>query len=122
MSASDKLFLKKLVEKELTRLVESPGTGDEVDSAIADFEQKNSIKSVQTVATTLLKALKKFEESVKDDHPSLNQHVSQELVGLKNKLIQLVKDDNHAAGFVKQEVTPKKTPKKVTFKPVGKTL
>lgn len=123
MSGSDKLFLKKLVEKELMRLVESPLAGeDEVDSAIADFEQKNSIKSVQSIATTFLKAIKKFEESTKDDHSSLKEHVSKELLELKNKLLQLVRDDNHAAGFVKQEVTPKKAPKKVTFKAVGKTL
>ena len=122
MSRNDKLFLRKLLEKEIVRLNEAAEASDEVDSALANLEQKNSVKAVQQVVSTLLKAIKKFEESTKDDHFSLRQHIDTELKGIKSKLLQIVKDDNFAAGFIKQEVTPRKQPKKVVFKPVGKTL
>lgn len=112
--------LRKLVLKELLSL--PLREGDEVDSALASFEQKNSIKAVQSIATTFLKAIKKFEESTKENHQSLAEHVSSELSGLKEKLLKIVKEDDHAAAYVKQEVTPRKVAKKVTFKPSGNTL
>ena len=45
-----------------------------------------------------------------------------DLKNLKDKLLKLVQDDDHAAAYVKQEVTPRKVVKKVTFKPSGNTL
>jgi Flp pilus assembly CpaF family ATPase len=108
-------LLKRLVIQELQSIKE----GDEVDSALASFEQKNSIKVVQSIAMTFLKAIKKFEESTKDDHQSLAEHLSEELSGVKEKLLKLVQDDDTAAAYVKQEVTPRKVVKKVVFKPTN---